>query len=229
MKRHIFGASLFALIFSSCSFFTSLEENQANSGISINSISMAKTTLSTQVGSMEYISVSVKPVSAQKEVKLNWSYDSSIVQCDTSSNWGVTIKGLAEGQTTLRCSYGGYDAACMVTVNGYAENYENVTEPYIYSNYSILQTTPGVSEKYLFRFTEAMLQTLTATAGRSTILQLLRFSLLVSTVLSVPKIQVMQESRLRIIKPPTLTTSVFMFLRMLQTSAISQLQTTLLP
>ena len=147
MKRHIFGAALFALLFSSCSFFTSLEENPANSGISINSISMAKTTLSTQVGSMEYISVSVKPVSAQKEVKLNWSYDSSIIQCNTSSNWGVTIKGLAEGQTTLRCSYGGYDAACMVTVNGYAENYENVTEPYIYSNYSILQTTPGVSEK----------------------------------------------------------------------------------
>ena len=147
MKRHIFGAALFALLFSSCSFFTSLEENPTNSGISINSISMAKATLSTQVGSMEYISVSVKPVSAQKEVKLNWSYDSSIIQCDTSSNWGVTIKGLTEGQTTLRCSYGGYDAACMVTVNGYADNYENVTEPYIYSNYSILQTTPGVSEK----------------------------------------------------------------------------------
>ncbi|MBQ2528754.1 MAG: hypothetical protein II547_00725, partial [Treponema sp.] len=108
---------------------------------------MAKTTLSTQVGSMEYISISVKPSSVQKDVKLNWSYDSSIIQCDTSSNWGVTIKGLAEGQTTLRCSYGGYDASCMVTVNGYAENYENVTEPYIYSNYSILQTTPGVSEK----------------------------------------------------------------------------------
>ena len=69
---------------------------------------------------MEYISISVKPSSVQKDVKLNWSYDSSIIQCDTSSNWGVTINGLAEGQTTLRCSYGGYDASCMVTVNGYA-------------------------------------------------------------------------------------------------------------
>ena len=146
MRKHIFGSAILALLLSSCSFFTSLEDN-GNSGISINSISMAKTTLSTQVGSMEYISISVKPSSVQKDVKLNWSYDSSIIQCDTSSNWGVTIKGLAEGQTTLRCSYGGYDASCMVTVNGYAENYENVTEPYIYSNYSILQTTPGVSEK----------------------------------------------------------------------------------
>ena len=120
MRKHIFGSAILALLLSSCSFFTSLEDN-GNSGISINSISMAKTTLSTQVGSMEYISISVKPSSVQKDVKLNWSYDSSIIQCDTSSNWGVTIKGLAEGQTNLRCSYGGYDASCMVTVNGYAE------------------------------------------------------------------------------------------------------------
>ena len=146
MRKNIFGSVILALLFSSCSFFTSLENNES-SGISINSISMAKTTLSTQVGSMEYVSVSVKPSSVQKDVKLNWSYDSSILECDTSSNWGVTIKGLAEGQTNLRCSYGGYDASCMVTVNGYAENYESITEPYIYSNYSILQTTPGVSEK----------------------------------------------------------------------------------
>lgn len=145
-SKHIFGATMLALLFSSCSFFTSLED-PGSSGISINSISMAKTSLTTQVGSMEYISLSVKPTSVQKDVKLNWSYDSSIIQCDTSSNWGVTIKGLAEGQTTLRCSYGGYDASCMVKVNGYAENYENVIEPYIYSNYSILQSTPGVSEK----------------------------------------------------------------------------------
>ena len=58
MRKHIFGSAILALLLSSCSFFTSLEDN-GNSGISINSISMAKTTLSTQVGSMEYISISV--------------------------------------------------------------------------------------------------------------------------------------------------------------------------
>ncbi len=139
---------LFLLLntFLSCSFFTSLEPDNNNS-ISIDSLSLAKTTLSTQVGSMEYISVSVKPSSVQKDVKLNWSYDSSIIECDTSSSWGVTIKGLAEGQTTLKCSYGGYDAACLINVSGYSETYETTTEPYIYSNYSILQTSPGVSEK----------------------------------------------------------------------------------
>lgn len=34
-----------------------------------------------------------------------------------------------------------------VTVDGYDENYEITTEPYIYSNYSILQTSPGVNRK----------------------------------------------------------------------------------
>ena len=90
----------------SCSFFTSLEEPKDN-GISINSLSLAKTSLQTSVGSMEYVSVSVKPSNVQKEVKLNWSYDSNIIDCDTSSNWGVTIKGLKEGQTTLRCKNNG--------------------------------------------------------------------------------------------------------------------------
>lgn len=130
----------------SCSFFTSLEEPKDN-GISINSLSLAKTSLQTSVGSMEYVSVSVKPSNVQKEVKLNWSYDSNIIDCDTSSNWGVTIKGLKEGQTTLRCSYSGYDAACLVTVQGYSETVDTSIEPYIYSNFSILQTAPGVSEK----------------------------------------------------------------------------------
>ena len=133
-------------LFASCNFFNSLDPTE-NHEIAINSLSMAKTALETRVGSMEYISVSVKPSNVQKEVKLNWTYDSKIIECDTTSNWGITIKGIAEGQTTLRCSYNGYDASCLVTVKGYSENYEATTEPYIYSNFSILQTTPGISEK----------------------------------------------------------------------------------
>ena len=150
MKNKIIGFTtlLFLLtsMFLSCSFFSSFEEHTDDS-ISIDALTLAKTSLSTQVGAMEYISLSVKPNTVQKDISLNWSYDKSIIECDTSSNWGVTIKGLAEGQTTLKCSYGGYDASCLVKVSGYTEDYEVITEPYIYSNYSILQTSPGVSEK----------------------------------------------------------------------------------
>ena len=133
--------------FPSCSFFNSFDESPTSNAIEINSISLAKTALETQIGAMEYVSVSVKPSKEQKNITLKWDYDASIIECDKSSNWGVTIKGLAEGQTSLRCSYGGYEAHCLVTVKGFAENYEVTTEPYIYSNYSVLQTSPGVSEK----------------------------------------------------------------------------------
>ena len=107
MKKHhlLFCAIALGLLISSCKFFTSMKETQSDT-ISINSLSLAKTSLTTQVGAMEYIQVSVKPNTVQKDIELKWSYDSSIIECDTSSNWGVTIKGLAEGQTKLRCSYG---------------------------------------------------------------------------------------------------------------------------
>ena len=110
-------------------------------------LAVGKSALSMKVGSMDYVSVSVKPQTEQKNIRLNWSYDESIIECDTSSNWGVTIKALAEGQTSLRCSYGGYDATCLVTVQGFEEGYEVTTEPYIYSNTTVLQTSPGVTEK----------------------------------------------------------------------------------
>lgn len=143
----VLSLASFTLGLPSCSFFNSFDESPAAKVIEINSLSLAKTALETQIGAMEYVSVSVKPSKEQKNITLKWDYDASIIECDKSSNWGVTIKGLAEGQTSLRCSYGGYEAHCLVTVKGFAENYEVTTEPYIYSNYSVLQTSPGVSEK----------------------------------------------------------------------------------
>ena len=154
MKNKIIGATTLLVLLSnlllSCSFFNSMTDDPViipQNETKISSLSLGKNSMTTSVGSMEYISVSVKPANIQKDVKLTWNYDHSIIECDTSSSWGVTIKAIAEGQTTLRCSAGGYDATCLITVSGIAEGYEVTTEPYIYSNYSILQTAPGVSEK----------------------------------------------------------------------------------
>ena len=123
----------------SCSFFNSFDDSPSSNTIEINSLSLAKTTLQTQVGGMEYVSVSVKPSKEQKNISLKWDYDKSIIECDSTSNWGITIKGVSEGQTTLRCSYGGYEATCLVTVKGIAENYENITEK-IHNNFELSAT-----------------------------------------------------------------------------------------
>lgn len=132
-------------VFSSCSFFSSFSEEE--SGINISGLTMAKPALTISVGEMSYITVNIKPADVQKDVKLTWSYDSNIITADTSSAWGVSITGVKEGQTNLKCSYDGYEATCIVTVKGFAENYEETVEPYIYSNTTIIQTSPGVTEK----------------------------------------------------------------------------------
>lgn len=132
----------------SCSFFNSFnEEEKKDDGISINSLKMAHQNVSISVGEMSYIKVSISPQNVQKDVKLTWTYDKSIINADTTSAFGITITGLKEGQTNLKCSYGGYEETCIVTVKGFSENYEETIEPYIYSNTTVIQTAPGVTEK----------------------------------------------------------------------------------
>lgn len=138
---------LFGSFFTSCHFFSSITEENNDNIINIDSLVLGKSSLAMPVGSMDYISVHVKPQTVQKDVLFVWAYDEQIIQCDTSSNWGVTITALKEGQTSLKCSYNGYDATCLITVAGYSEGYEETTEPYIYSNTTVLQTSPGITEK----------------------------------------------------------------------------------
>ena len=132
-------------LFVSCNFFKSFEEPE-NFGIQITSLSLAKSNISVSVGEMSYIAVSVKPTEMQKDVVLTWTYDKNIISIEASS-WGATITGLKEGQTNLKCSYNGYESSCVITVKGFSETYEEIVDPYIYSNTSIIQTAPGVSEK----------------------------------------------------------------------------------
>ena len=136
-----------ALVFSGCHWNDVSDSGGGDDGVKISSLSFAKSTLSMKVGSMDYITIKVNPASSQRDCEFKWSYDSKIISCDTDSNFGVTITALAEGQTSLRCSYGGYDATCIITVSGFEQGYEETTEPYIYSNTSIIQTSPGVTEK----------------------------------------------------------------------------------
>lgn len=147
MRKGLFlFISFITMFFMSCNFFTSLSED-IEPKIEITNLSLSKTNLEVSVGNMDYVSVSIKPNGVQKDIILDWKYDETIIDCDSSSSWGFTFKAIKEGQTTLRCSYNGYEASCLITVSGYSDNYEATTEPYIYSNTSILQTGPGISEK----------------------------------------------------------------------------------
>lgn len=146
--RHVSVLFLLALAAAAVScHWNDISDRDDDDSTSISGLSFGKTSLSLKVGSMDYITIKVNPAGSQKDCEFKWQYDSKIISCDTGSNFGVTIAAVSEGQTSLRCSYGGYDATCIVTVSGYEEGYGTTTEPYIYSNTTILQTSPGVTER----------------------------------------------------------------------------------
>ena len=109
----------------------------------ISSISLDKRSLVVAVGGVAYISFSTTPA---KDVSVSWDYNSQYISI-SQTNRGCIITGVKEGVTALTVYAEGQSATCIVNISGYADNYEDLTEPYIYSNYSIIQMTPGQVEQ----------------------------------------------------------------------------------
>lgn len=88
---------------------------------------------------MTYLSYTTSP--AGLSISPEWSYDSAVVSLDRLSN-GAVVTGLKEGYSSVTASYGGKSDTCIVTVSGYADTYEDTTEPYIYSasQYLVMQS-----------------------------------------------------------------------------------------
>ncbi len=130
---------------SSCSlFFNDLPAPKEE--IPVDSINLSFRQLDVSVGGMEYIGVSIKPVSSQKDITVTWSgYDTSIIECSSSDNFGAVIVGKKAGNTSLRVSAGGMSATCIVTVSGVDPTHTE--DPYIYSNYNVLELNPGITQR----------------------------------------------------------------------------------
>ncbi|MCQ2596548.1 MAG: hypothetical protein MJ181_01760 [Treponema sp.] len=93
---------------------------------------------------MDLLTYSYSPSTANITPEL--TYEETKVQVTMKGN-GLVLNALEEGQTSITVSYGKYSATCILTISGYEPTYEKVVEPYIYSNTSILQMSPGMSEK----------------------------------------------------------------------------------
>ena len=132
--------TLFGLI--SCSFFESMDNTP--SIMLVTELKLSKKNFDIKVGSLEYIEVSYNPPLAFYMPV--YTYDENKIEV-TAQPDGLVIKGLEEGQTELTVASGYASATCIITVSGYEQGYEKVVEPYIYSNSSIIQLSPGMSEK----------------------------------------------------------------------------------
>ncbi len=146
----MFAAALvMAVVIISCSMFESFEEEE----IKINGLSLSRNSLTAELGNLVHLSAAVSPSDVQRDISLVWNYDTTIIEVSDSGNYGITFKGISEGQTNITCSYGGITATCIVTItdNANAPRSDNDTkkntDPYIYSNTTILQMSPGGRER----------------------------------------------------------------------------------
>lgn len=143
MKKMWMLIIMFSMFFVSCDFFSD-GDSKSDDRVTISAIKLTSSDVKVQVGSITYIGYTVVP--SGTEIEPEWSYDSSIIDIEKQSN-GAVIKGLKEGETSLTVTYQKRSATAIVKVQGFADTYVDTTDPYIYSNTTTIQTSPGITEK----------------------------------------------------------------------------------
>ncbi len=128
-----------AFLFEGCSllFNNNISEEKTDE---VTAVTFASSSVVVAKGGNTYLKYSITPSSIQNKVLVNWAYDSSIISIDADHN-GVIITGLKKGTTYLKATANGITATCLVTVDGSDDVYEG--EPYIYSNFTVVELTPG--------------------------------------------------------------------------------------
>ena len=125
------------LLISACSMFIQQQEQQKTA---VTGIAFAKNAIEIKNGESEYIKYTVSPATVQNQVSASWQYDPEYISIDPDK-YGVVVKGKKSGQTYLKATVNNITATCLITITGNPEIYEG--KPYIYSNFSDVQLTPG--------------------------------------------------------------------------------------
>jgi hypothetical protein len=117
--------TVFIMMLQSCSIFTG---PSAEPAAAIGLISFDKSSLSLDIGRVDFISLSVSPSGLQKDMEVTYSYDGLVIAVDGDS-FGATISALRAGSTALKASAGGISATCVITVTGInpVENFSVIT------------------------------------------------------------------------------------------------------
>jgi hypothetical protein len=91
----------------------------------------------------EYLRVFVTPPELQKSRAISWEYDETKIAVDPDT-YGAVVTGVGEGETYVKAKVDGLSATALVTVQGFAADY--TTDPYLYSNYNVIELAPGDAE-----------------------------------------------------------------------------------
>jgi hypothetical protein len=109
---------------------------------SVQAVSFKKTSLTVAVGGSEHLPVTVKPANLQNAVPIEWEYDETFIAINPDS-YGVVITGVMAGSSYIKASINGITATCMIVVQGVDGDF--IAEPYIYSQVSVAELSPGDS------------------------------------------------------------------------------------
>lgn len=113
--------------------------------IEVSSVAFSKKRIELAVDEIVYITTSILPKESQHMANLTWEYDKSILYVESADNTGMTIKGLAAGQTSLKIKAGDYSDTCVITVTG--EKDLTTEAPYIYSTFTFCEIPIGTQTK----------------------------------------------------------------------------------
>ena len=123
----------------SCSFFSTVEEPKVDYNSEITEVFLNSSTLNISVGESEYLKLSLNPSKNQGKCDISWIYDEEYLSCKTD-NFGAIITGIKAGTTFIKAECNGIISTCMISITG--EKEEIVQNPYIYSNFSVIEMQP---------------------------------------------------------------------------------------
>lgn len=108
----------------------------------VSSIKFEKAAVTVDSSVGEYIKYHVEPAAIQSSVTMAWDYDKDVISIDPD-RYGVIVNGKKLGATYLRASADGVSATVLINVAGNPDVFEG--EPYIYSDFQVVELTPGSS------------------------------------------------------------------------------------
>ena len=106
----------------------------------VTEVVFSETVLNVNLNESEYLMCSLTPSANQGKCHVTWEYDETMISVNTD-NFGAVITGIKAGGTYIKAKCNGIVATCMISV--LSDGTEEEKEPYIYSNYSVIELQPG--------------------------------------------------------------------------------------
>lgn len=138
--RKFLGLLLVTASLCGCALADKIEDDEINYDSLVTAVKLSASGLKVKSGDSEYLRLSLTPAEHQGKCHVRWEYDQSMIAVQ-GDNFGAVISGVSGGSTYIKASCNGIVATCMVTVE--ADGKEITTDPYIYSNFSVIELQPG--------------------------------------------------------------------------------------